>query len=471
MNMLLLLALPALAVDLTLTPGDDIGSLTASLSPGSVITFSDGLYPVQSTVYWTAPGSEGAPIVLKAAEGATPIIELTGADQNRVVVIQDSAYLRVEGLTFRSSEAAATGNHNALLLQNSTHIELINNDLGPVTREALYLYGNNSEITVQGNEIHETVNGTGIYVGCSDASCQTTNSIIQGNLIWGLEGDYATGIVLSHGSQGIQVTDNVLHDISWGGIYLGSTEYGLENTAMGNAIWNVGDYGMEVEGASTVQNNVIFQSGGEGIDVEDPGRNTYQDIHISSNTIADTVDWGIEISAWAGRTGMVLTNNAISNPTGYGLYADEAGGIDSTVNYIRGNVVTGLVQFFNEDEGHFIAGGGYGDFEDAVAWDFYPSDGSLLINAGDLAAEAYIPASDFNGAPRDGEAPDAGAYEWDGVGNPGWVIQEDFKELGYERAAEAPQVGGCCSDEEEAKAGLWLAPLLILGGGLRRRRR
>ena len=63
--------------------------------------------------------------------------------------------------------------------------------------------------------------------------------------------------------------------------------------------------------------------------------------------------------------------------------------------------------------GHWVVpGGGYADFVDTENWDFYPNGDSDLVNSGDPSSEAWVPETDFNGVPRDGDAPDVGAYEF-----------------------------------------------------------
>ena len=195
------------------------------------------------------------------------------------------------------------------------------------------------------------------------------------------------------------------------------------------------------------------------------------------NTTGDAV----QLSDWFFRSGMVFTNNVLANPTGYGFdYDDDFTEYDSTTNYISNNVVTGLVEGYDPllYPNWVLPGGGFADFVDVENWDFYPSSTALLINVADPSGQAWVPLTDFNGAPRDGAAPDVGAYEWDGEGNPGWTVQEGFKELGFEGGGDSHDVGsgGCCGGgkkqevEEEDAAALILLPFLTLGWVRRRRR-
>ena len=132
--------------------------------------------------------------------------------------------------------------------------------------------------------------------------------------------------------------------------------------------------------------------------------------------------------------------------------------------------MTGKVDGLDPLLGHFIPGHGDADFVDATGWDFYPSSTSVLVGAADPAGEAYVPATDFNGAERDGASPDAGAYERRETTNPGWQIQEGFKVLGVQTGGGGEAVGGCCSDKQsKGEQAALIAPLLAFA--LRRRRR
>ena len=68
-------------------------------------------------------------------------------------------------------------------------------------------------------------------------------------------------------------------------------------------------------------------------------------------------------------------------------------------------------------------------------WDFWPASGSPLIGAADAA---YAPNKDFNGMSRQGPF-DVGAYETESLmSNPGWPIQDSFKDSGSEEDVTPP---------------------------------
>ena len=67
------------------------------------------------------------------------------------------------------------------------------------------------------------------------------------------------------------------------------------------------------------------------------------------------------------------------------------------------------------------------------------------------------------------DAPDVGAYEWSGEGNPGWTVTTEFKVIGVEEETEVQ--GGCCGDKAEKSGAGALFLGGILGLGWRGRRR
>ncbi|MCA9422553.1 MAG: hypothetical protein KC592_16145, partial [Nitrospira sp.] len=68
-----------------------------------------------------------------------------------------------------------------------------------------------------------------------------------------------------------------------------------------------------------------------------------------------------------------------------------------------------------------------GIFVNPGNWDFWPAPGSPLIGAADAA---HTPSNDFNGTSRQGPF-DVGAYETESLtSNPGWPIQDSFKDNG-----------------------------------------
>jgi len=480
------LSLLAEAASVTVSPGDDLTALTSSLQAGDVVTFEPGIYPLESTVYWSGVGTEDAPISLRARdEGSEVVLQTSGGGY--VAEIIDSAYLTVAGLTFESS-SATTGyggysNPSGLHVGGANmNVTVENCVVRNVYGTGLRIDGNGTGFVIRHNEVHSTIDGSGIYIGTWDGAQWLQDSTVTNNLVHDVQG---TGIYLSNGSQGITLSDNVVFTVRDDGIYLGSTNFGPENVVNGNAVWQTGYDGLHVEGTSLIQNNIVFLTGGEGIETVNNGDfEGLTSVHISHNTFALTGGWAAYLGDFYEHDGMVFSNNALANPTGYGLWWEdlyepetsygEGGYYEAqTTNYITNNVVTGLVDGFDPfaRPDFIILGGGVADFVDIELFDFYPSPGSLLRNAGDANGEAYIPELDFNGTPRNGAAPTVGAYEYDGEGNPGWVLGDSFKVVqpGGDRSDTVLSTG-CCGGwgSTSTTQAAFLLPFLTVMVGRRR---
>jgi len=460
---------PASAAEIEVSPTDDVVTLTASLVAGSEIVFNDGTYVLTAPLSLTGTGTEDEPIVLRAKDGAHPVLEI-GPDLWIGAYINAASHLEIRGLTFQGAEGWEEDSAYGVEIVASSDVTIADCEIGELGSTLLYLSGDNSGITITGNNLHDSIGGAGIYAGCSDASCITTGSTFSGNWIHDLQGTSAYGIYLAPGGQGNVLDDNVIHDTNYRGLRTDSTEYGDPNEVQGNVLWNVNEVGIDVRGGSRVRNNVVFNVDGIGIRSTANDRDTMDDAVISFNTVVNTTGYAVYIEEWDGRTGNVLANNAIYNPTGYGLYVEDEGDTGQVdLGLFTGNIVCGLADVPEALADTFTAGGGDDDFIDPVGWNFYPAVGSHLKDAADPSGETWVPDIDFNHAPRNGSSPDVGAYEWVGEDNPGWAIQESFKDTDYSGSAGEEVGGGCCGNKGDKSAAFLVLPLLGLGA-LRRRR-
>lgn len=464
--MILLFSLAAQAATVDVYPGDDIVSLTSSLNAGDEFVFHDGTYALATYPTWTGTGTSDAPIVLRAAEGESPVLEIAAG--GALAVISAATFLEVRGLQFQFGATWEEDSSTGVYIDDSTDITFTDCTVTQVRGTLLYVTGNSSRLTVTDNHLHGNVAGHGLYIGCSDASCWLSDSTISHNWIHDVDYEYGSGIYLDQGGQGNTIEDNVVYNIGYRALNVYSAEGGEPNVVEGNAVWNAYDVGINARGASRVRNNVVFNIDGIGIKSADNSRDTLDDVVISFNTVANTTGYGVSIEDWVGREGNVFANNAVCNPTGYGVYYEDStdtGTVDGSV--LSGNVVCGLVDGLDPLDGSFSPGGGYDDFSDAEGWDFYPSSGSNLVDVGDPSGDTWVPETDFNGVARQGDAPDVGAYERTDSSNPGWAFQEGFKSL--ELAVDPGEaVGGCCEGKDKGEAAL-LLPLASLGWLSRRR--
>ncbi len=469
------------AVDLEVRPGDDIRTLTTSLGPGDVVTFANGTYNIDQDLYWSSSGTVVEPIVLQAAEGAEPIINLTeGSDgnyPNQIAYLDGVEHMEIIGLTFQgsgpSADASEGDGHHGIGLNDTSYVTFKDVEVRTVTWNGFYTSGDNDHLTLDRVQVHDTENGRAFIAGCSDASCWLSDSLITNCWFHSLRGEDGA-IYLYDGAQGNLIRHNVIHNVDATAIRVGSTLGGDPNVVLSNVLWDIQTRGIELRGPSITQNNILFDIAGEGI-YSDDLEGELSDVIISFNTVLATSDYAVELRDWWDKDGMVLANNALCNPTGLGLYYDppddsDTGFLpDTSPNLLSTNVVCGLVEGEEPPDGAVSEGGGYFDFVSVEGWDFYPTTGASVVDFGDPAGETYIPDTDFNDAPREGDAPDVGAYEWIQEDNPGWQIREGFKEVGYEKDTQTETVGGCCNDEPTGQELIWV-PLALLGAGWRRRR-
>ena len=466
LTLALLFAGSAQAVTVELEPGADVASLTAAMGPGDSFIFHAGTYELPGPLTWVGVGTEVDPIHITDAGDGEVILRLMAG--GHIVRLNDSAFVNVDNLTLEGDDTHYQENgFTGLVINNSADISVSNMVVRHVGSHGFVFANDNQRLSITENDLSDMRTGVGMSAGCGNASCWMSDSVIANNLVHDVIGDRRYGIELLPGCQGNTIANNVVFNVTGIGIGVSTTEFGPANQVVGNVVWDATNTGIRTAGASVVRNNIVFRIEGNGIRASNQFADSLQDVVISHNTVVDTTDYGIRIESWEGKTGMVLTNNAIANPTGRAFSVDEDEFDEG--NYISGNVMTGLVDRLDALMGHFSPGLGYGDFEDPAAWDFYPTPSSSLLGMGDPAADAWVPEVDFSDFARDGSGPDVGAYEYVGDGNPGWIVQEDFK-----GDAELPTVGedvggGCCGDKG-SDAGVFLWPLLGLFA-LRRRRR
>ena len=484
--MYFLLSMAGWASDYAVSPSDDVASYVGGLQPGDSLTFTPGTYTIDSVWEWSLSGTAGSPISIKAQDGAVLSIS-TSASAG--ISLTNSTWVRFDGLTIQGATGWGDGSasFSGVYIEAGEDISLQNMSISNIPGTAVRVTGESERVSVQDSKISNIKGGSAIEMGCSDVSCWSENARISHNWIYNISGENEHAIHLHHGSQGAYLTDNVIYSIEAGAIYLGSNENGSMNVADANAVWN-SRYGIMIRGAAKLNNNLVFNTSDVGIHIDDPDRDSYDQIIISFNSIVNTGNWGIWADDWFSVEGNVIANNAICSPVGkavklvgYEPEEDDTGSVPlegHSGHYITNNLLCGLTDGLYDYEGHYLIGRGYIDFLDYELWNFYPSMDSLLLDAANPSGNTYIPTYDFNGIERTGGSLEIGAYEWDGESNPGWPVQEGFKsfELTYEDPPPA-YIGGCCEDEEgkegQANEGgeALLLPLLLLGGALRRRQR
>ena len=91
--MLFVMAPSAMADTFEVTPGSDLQGIFDTLAPGTEVVLTDGTYAVTTTLTISEKsGTEAAPIVIRAADDATPILQVaadveSGEYTDRIILI------------------------------------------------------------------------------------------------------------------------------------------------------------------------------------------------------------------------------------------------------------------------------------------------------------------------------------------------------------------------------------------------
>jgi hypothetical protein len=442
-------------------PGDNLYQRLGMLQPGDEVIVHAGTYTTPGYVSVTWAGTAAQPIIVRGADGeARPVIEGTFA-QNTMNL--GGSYFTLKGFEIRG------GSHGLRLqtVSNALLENLVLHDLGDVGISCNQSPNNCDALTIRHCEIYNTGKeaggtGEGMYLGCNDASCQITNSIIENNYVHDMGGDQGDGIEVKPGSYGNIVRDNVIVRSKYPGITMyGYTGTGPVNVVERNLVWHVTvDAGIQTVGQVIVRNNIVIDTASYGIFSKPSNGHYPHDITIVHNTVVSSATSCLRTSSWSTETNQVVANNAFYCPNG--TTVDINGGASASA-IITNNAIIGSSTLAAD----------LGDATTSV----YPPAGSALINEGAVAQAA---ADDFNGTARSDGIPDIGAYEVTNATNPGWPLGEGFKTppainvdgpSGGGDAGVNPTASdsGCCSASSRPR-NAWLA-LVVLGLMLRRRRR
>lgn len=402
-----------------LQPGDDVASAINAAQPGDELVLAGGTYELTSRFGISVHGTEGAPIVIRAADGETPVFSRPNADQN-VIDVDDGEHLVFRGLEI-------TGGSHGLRLVSARFVTVEAceiHDTGDVALSA-NSGGSYEGLRILRNHIHHTNNtGEGMYLGCNENACQMFDSVIEGNHVHDTNGptvEQGDGIEIKEGSYNNVVRDNVIHDTNYPCILTYSTAgNGGPNVIEGNVMWGCGDNGIQSAADAIIRNNIILGAAASGIAMQPHQSGAPDNLVVVHNTILHSGGGALRVSGIVGS--VVIANNAIYEEGGQAIVASgELGGL-----VLAGNVGTGDVEPSSAGtlasgslEADFVAA----SFSGAVPNDVFPKPGSALIGAGDAE---HVVDIDFNGTARGGVA-DVGAYAFDAAGNPGWTLAAEPK--------------------------------------------
>ena len=411
------------------TTSEEFENVANTLQPGDTLILRGGTYSQTSRRAVTVNGTAAQPIVIRAADGESPLVTrpIETMDTANNIEIVSCSYLTIRGLRF---EGGSTG----VRIMGGHHITVEDCEVFGTGNNAISMNsGSCDAIVIRRNEIHHTglstsgdTEGEGMYVGCNDNTCRVTNSLFENNYIHHLRATSTggnDGIEVKVGSYGNVIRNNVIHDTTIGMRYPGIFVYGggsQPNIVEGNVLWNCGE-AIQVVSDAEIRNNLILNSD-VGITAAPHSQvSLMKNVTIANNTIVGN-DQGIYVR-WSGATNMALANNAIYSPGGTAVNGSGLGASLVLANYVEGSL-SGV----SLDPERFLAGGSASSvFRDASAMDLWPTSSAPFLGK---ASASFAPATDFNERAR--TAPfDVGAYERDGLAtNPGWRVQPGFKSSG-----------------------------------------
>jgi hypothetical protein len=415
-SILLFCLLPVIAGAgvIELFPGDSFESAAESLQPGDTLVVHAGTYEDSGRVSIGVKGTASQPVVIEGAAGeARPLISRpAGAVAQNTINIEGATYLTIRGL-----EIVSNGGDGINMSGNPAYITIEDNDIHDID-VGINFRSDMHHIVARNNHIHRTnATGEGMYVGCNQAACAVTDSLIEGNWIHDtLAASQGDGIEIKRGSHSNIIRDNVIHDTNYPCILLYGTEGNPRNLVEGNVMWNCGDSGIQVAADAIVRNNIILESPDNGLNSQPHQGVSPGNLDFVHNTIVGGSPC-LRLGSWDGAPGMVFANNAVYCPSDN--YA--VGGISGVT--ITGNVFDNAPTNF-PGSGYSDGRSATQDLVDPVGRNVYPTPDSPLLSAG--AAGINVPV-DFNGTLRTG-APDVGAYTYTGVQNPGWPVGPGFKD-------------------------------------------
>ena len=384
-----------------------------SLEPGDELVLHGGIYSQNGRRAVTAKGTAEKPIVIRAADQAKPLMTrpADNIDSQNNIEFVDCCYLIVCGLNFK-------GGSSGVRFIRGHHVTFEDCDIFETGNNALTMNsGNCDSFIIKRNHIHHTglsitssPEGEGMYIGCHDGSCVTTNSLIEGNYIHHTRSTSDggnDGIEIKAGSYNNIVRGNVIHDTNIGRQYPGIFVYGggpKVNIVEGNMIWNAGE-GIQVVSDAIVRNNVILNCSVTGITAAPHAAvSGMRNVMIVNNTIVNHPK-GVVIR-WNKAKNMVFANNAVYCPGGTAIVGLAAARTVFSNNYVEGELAGVRI-----DGSRFLDGGSIAfAFVEPDKKGYWPKPDSVLIGKGD---PKYTPKLDLNGASR--QPPfDVGAYESEG---------------------------------------------------------
>lgn len=401
----------------------EIQSYTPLLAAGDTLLVQPGVYDLNWEIYGLT-GSPSDRIVIAGIGGGAHI---RGGYYDNVVNIYTCSYVHLSNFEVTTS-LPDYGIDGIKFKSECSHFTIEGCEVHDVTGVGIAATTQDiGYLTIRDCHIHDIGGvGEGIYLGDHSGSTTVHHCLIERN--WIHDTHPSKGMQIKRNSYLNVIQDNVFYNNDEAGIVLYKTDRPTaddNNIVRRNVVWNSPE-GIFAIGQANIENNVVFNCS-FGIACRDYGGWGMEDLFIRNNTVYDCGTTCLWLSDWNTATGqMVCVNNACYQESLYESAIQAPHGIGPGI--VESNRHWGTSQV----SGSALGNGPHADFVNPGIvpgnLNLYPRDGSALIDSG--TSSHGVPDDDFNLSPRPaGGSWDAGAYEWRTGGDPGWQIQEGFKQF------------------------------------------
>ncbi len=403
----------------------EIQSYTNLLQAGDTLLVQDGVYNMNWNIQ-NRSGNANDWIVIETM-GDSAVIN--GVNYDNVIDIYNCHFVELRGFEITNSYSGS-GIDGIKFRTTSDHIvmeDLNIHDLTGVGISANPAGESFTYLTIRYCHLHDITDvGEGLYIGNHDGLSPVHHCLVEFN--WIHDCHPHKGIQFKRGTYLNVIQDNVVYNCDEAGIVFYRTDQVSatdNNIVRRNVVWNAPE-GIFAVGQTDIDNNIIFNCS-YGINVRNYGGWGMSDLYIRNNTIYDCPTTCLRLDDWNVATGdMICINNAcyqdlisqsaIQAPDGIG-----PGHVSNNRHYGQSQV--GGSTLGNAPNLEFV-----NPNINPGSVDLYPLSTSTLIDSGTATYNA--PDDDFNWRPRPYNARhDIGAYEWSQTANPGWPIQEGFKQV------------------------------------------
>ncbi|MFK8029648.1 MAG: right-handed parallel beta-helix repeat-containing protein [Gammaproteobacteria bacterium] len=317
------------------------------LKPGDRLVLKGGRYEQACRRAVSVQGTKERPIVIEAEAGERPVLARPHNNRNSEnnIELVDVRYLTIRGVEFSG------GSIGVRLLGDTDHFELAHSIIRDTANNAFAAnVGNSRHLNLHHNTVHKTgqseapTEGEGFYLGCHDQSCSVSNSRVEHNNLFDLQGAGGggnDGIEIKPGSGGNVVRHNSItgsgnkSDYPCILVYGGGAQNVVENNLLKNC--SVGIYAAS---DALIRGNVVLESAVAGIEIHSHETvGAPSGVTLANNTIVNRMSGGsgMHLSLWRARHVAVL-NNAVLTTRGPAIKGFWLGSAEFSSNWAGGQL-------------------------------------------------------------------------------------------------------------------------------------